>query len=164
MVATAKRNFPNLVTVGAPAGTPEGAGSRRLLSIVFGTESENARANESQKLLNWGYTAFDAVKLYDANQPVVTPTVWKGGFATVRLGRMQSIVVAVPSGMASRVKTQVIRNEPLLAPIVMGQQVATLRVTAADQPVVDVPLVALSAVEQAGIFGRAWDAIRLWIR
>jgi serine-type D-Ala-D-Ala carboxypeptidase (penicillin-binding protein 5/6) len=164
MVATAKRDFPNLVTAGAVAGTPAANGSRRLLSIVLGAESENARANESQKLLNWGYTAFEAVKLFDANQPVVTPPIWKGSAATVKLGRSQSIVVAVPSGMAAKVKTQVLRNEPLLAPVAQGQQLATLRVTAAEQPVVDVPLLALDAVGQAGMFGRAWDAMRLWIR
>jgi serine-type D-Ala-D-Ala carboxypeptidase (penicillin-binding protein 5/6) len=73
-------------------------------------------------------------------------------------------VVAVPSGMAAKVKTQVLRDEPLLAPVAQGQQLATLRVTAAEQPVVDVPLLALDAVGQAGMFGRAWDAMRLWIR
>ena len=164
MIATAKRDFPNLVSAGAAAGTPAAAGSRRLLSIVLGAASENARANESQKLLNWGYTAFEAVKLFDANQEVVAPPLWKGASATVKLGRPQSIVVAVPSGMAAKLKTEVLRNEPLLAPVTQGQQLATLRVTAGDQPVVDVPLLALDAVAQAGVLGRAWDAMRLWIR
>jgi D-alanyl-D-alanine carboxypeptidase (penicillin-binding protein 5/6) len=164
MIATAKRDFPNLVTAGAAAGTPDASGSRRLLSIVLGTESENARANESQKLLNWGYTAFEAVKLFDANQAVVTPTVWKGAESTAKLGRYQSIVVAVPRGMAGKVKTQVLRNDPLVAPLGKGQPFGTLRVTAGEQALVDVPLLALDGVEQAGIFGRAWDAMRLWIR
>ena len=164
MIATAKRDFPNLVTAGAASGTPAATGSRRLLSIVLGADSENARANESQKLLNWGYTAFEAVKLFDANQAVVTPAVWKGASPTVKLGLSQSIVVAVPNGMAAKIKTQVLRSDPLLAPLTRGQQVATLRVTAAEQPVVDVPLLALDGVEQAGAIGRAWDAVRLWIR
>ena len=164
MVATAKRDFPNLVTVGAAAGTPSASGNRRLLSIVLGAESENARANESQKLLNWGYTAYEAVKLFDANQAVATPAIWKGTSAAVKLGRNQSIVVAVPAGMAAKLKTQVLRNEPLLAPVAQGQQAATLRVTLAEQQLVDVPLLALDGVAQAGVLGRAWDAIRLWIR
>jgi D-alanyl-D-alanine carboxypeptidase (penicillin-binding protein 5/6) len=164
MVATAKRDFPNLVTPGAPAGTPAATGSRRLLSIVLGADSENSRANESQKLLNWGYTAFEAVKLFDAGQAVSTPNVWKGTAATVKLGRPQAIVIAVPTGTAAKLKTQVLRTDPLIAPIAKGQQMATLRVLAGDQPVVDVPLLALDAVEQAGILGRAWDAMRLWIR
>ena len=164
MIATASRDFPNLVTARAPAGTPAATGSRRLLSIVLGAESENARANESQKLLNWGYTAFEAVKLFDANQAVVTPAIWKGTSPVVKLGRNQPIVVAVPNGMAARLKTQVLRNDPLLAPVTKGQPLATLRVTAGDQPVVDVPLLSLDGVEQAGVIGRAWDAMRLWIR
>ena len=164
MIATAKRDFPALVSSGAPAGSPAATGSRRLLSIVLGAASENARANESQKLLNWGYTAYESVKLFDANQAVVTPPVWKGAAAQVKLGRTQSIIVAVPQGSAAKVKTQVMRADPLLAPIAKDQQVATLRITLADQPLLDVPLVALEGVEQAGIIGRAWDAIRLWIK
>ena len=167
MIATAKREFANLgattSTTATPAGTPA-TGTRRLLSIVLGAESENARANESQKLLNWGYTAYEAVKLFDANQAVATPPVWKGTSPTVKIGRSEAIVVAVPAGTAAKVKTQILRNDPLVAPFAKGQQIATLRVTVADRPLVDVPLLALDAVEQAGIFGRAWDAVRLWIR
>jgi len=164
MVATAKRDIPSLGTSGAAAGTPAAAGSRRLLSIILGADSENSRANESQKLLNWGYTAFEPVKLFDANQAVVTPNVWKGASSSVKLGRFQAVVVAVPAGMAAKLKTEVIRNDPLIAPIAKGQVGGTLRVTSGEQTVVDVPLVALEGVEQAGILGRAWDAMRLWIR
>lgn len=151
LVATAKRDFPNL-------------GGRRLLSIVLGASSENARANESQKLLNWGYTAYEGIKLFDANQAVVTPEVWKGTEKTVKLGRPQAVIVAVPAGTGSKLKTQVARPDPLVAPFAKGQQVGTLKVLAGDQAVVDVPLVALEAVGQAGVLGRAWDAIRLWIK
>ena len=164
MVATAKRDFPNLTTPGAPVGTPGARGSRRLLSIVLGADSENARANESQKLLNWGFTAFEGVKLFEAGQVVLAPNVWKGASSTVKLGQPQAIVVAVPSGTAGRLKTQVLRSDPLVAPIALGQPEATLRVMSGDQLVADIPLVALEAVEQAGVMGRAWDAMRLWIR
>jgi D-alanyl-D-alanine carboxypeptidase (penicillin-binding protein 5/6) len=130
----------------------------------LGSTSENARANESQKLLNWGYTAFDAIKLFDANQAVVTPAVWKGKAPTVRLGQAQSLIVAIPAGSASKIKTQVSRTDPLVAPFTKGQQLGMLKVTLDDQALVDVPLVALEAVEQAGVLGRAWDALRLWIK
>lgn len=152
MVATARRDFPNLV------------GGRRLLSIVLGGASENARANESQKLLNWGYTAYDAVRLFDAGQPVVTPAVWKGKENTIKLGRPEAIVVAVPAGSAGKIRTQVARPDPLVAPFVRYQPVGTLKISLGDQPLADVPLVTLETVEQAGILGRAWDAIRLWIK
>jgi D-alanyl-D-alanine carboxypeptidase (penicillin-binding protein 5/6) len=157
LIATAKRDFSNLGTAGA-------SGSRRLLSIVLGAASENSRANESQKLLNWGYTAFEAVKLFDGNQAAVSPAVWKGKSAAVKLGRPQAIVVAVPAGTAGKLKTQVVRADPLVAPFFKGQQVAVLKVSIGEQALVDVPLLALEAVEQAGLFGRAWDAIRLWIK
>ncbi|MEI8171678.1 MAG: D-alanyl-D-alanine carboxypeptidase family protein, partial [Rhodoferax sp.] len=140
LIATAKRDFPNLGATGAAAGSPAAMGSRRLLSIVLGASSENARANESQKLLNWGYTAFEAVKLYDANQAVVSPAVWKGKESIVKLGRPQAIVVAVPAGTASKIKTQVVRPDPLVAPFTKGQAVATLKVTNGDQALVDVSL------------------------
>ncbi|WP_348688315.1 D-alanyl-D-alanine carboxypeptidase family protein [Acidovorax soli] len=151
LVATSKRDFPNV-------------GQRRLLSIVLGAASENARANESQKLLNWGYTAFDAVKLFDAGQPVATPAVWKGTASTIRIGRSEAIVVAVPSGSAGKVTTQIVRPDPLVAPFTKGQAIGSLKVVLGEQPLVEVPLVALDGVEQAGVLGRAWDAIRLWIK
>ena len=164
LVATAKRDFPHLVSAGAPAGSAAATGSRRLLSIVLGADSENARANESQKLLNWGYTAFEAVKLFDANQAVVTPKVWKGKQNSLKLGRNEAIVVAVPAGTAGKVKTQVARPDPLVAPFAKNQQVGSLKVTLGDQAVTENPLLALEGVEQAGIVGRAWDAVRLWIK
>ena len=164
LIATARRDVPGLGQVGAPAGSPSALGSRRLLSIVLGAASEDARANESQKLLNWGYTAFEAVKLFDANQAVVTPAVWKGKAPTVALGQTRAIVVAVPAGMGAKLTTQVTRSEPLVAPFTKGQQVGMLMISSADQVVAKVPLVALQGVEQAGVIGRAWDALRLWIK
>ena len=159
LIATAKRDFPNL----GAGGT---AGGRRLLSIVLGTSSDSARSSESQKLLNWGYTAYEAVKLFDAGQTVVAPEVWKGASSTVKLGQPQAIVVAVPAGSAPKLKTQVARPEPLVAPFSRGQRIGTLKITSGDNPVAlaEVPLLALETVEEAGIFGRAWDAVRLWIR
>jgi D-alanyl-D-alanine carboxypeptidase (penicillin-binding protein 5/6) len=151
LVATAKRDLPNV-------------GGRRLISIVLGAASENARANESQKLLNWGYAAFDAVKLFDAEQAVATPEVWKGKAGTVKIGRTTPIVVTVPSGSGGKLSTEVVRQDPLIAPFTKGQPMGTLKVKLGADTVAEVPLVALEGVEQAGFFGRAWDAIRLWIK
>ena len=151
LVASASRDFPNLA-------------GRRLLAIVLGTGSDEARAGEAQKLLNWGYTAFEGIKLFEANQPVVTPEVWKGTSRTLKLGRPQALVVAVPAGTAAQLKTVVARPDPLVAPYARGQRVGTLKVMAGDRTVAEVPLLALDAVDQAGVLGRAWDAVRLWIR
>jgi D-alanyl-D-alanine carboxypeptidase (penicillin-binding protein 5/6) len=141
-----------------------GVGSRRLLSVVLGAISENARANESQKLLNWGYTAFESVKLFDANQAVVTPAVWKGQDPTVALGQFRPIVVSVPAGTGAKLTTEVVRPDPLVAPIAKGQQIGVLKISGVGKLVAEVPLVALRGVEQAGVLGRAWDALRLWIK
>ena len=156
LVATARRQV---------AGLGEGAqGQRRLISVLLGASSENARAAESQKLLNWGYTAFEAVKLFDAGKPVATPAVWKGKDSVLKIGREEAIVVAVPAGSAGKVTTQISRPDPLVAPYTKGQPIGTLKVMLGEQVVGEVPLLALEGVEQAGILGRAWDAIRLWIK
>jgi D-alanyl-D-alanine carboxypeptidase (penicillin-binding protein 5/6) len=155
LVASAARDYPNL-----------GAGNqRRLLSVVLGAASREARANESQKLLNWGYQAFDPVRLFDAGKAIATPEVWKGRERQAKLGSEVAVVIAVPRGEAEKLQTRVERTEPLVAPLAKGQRVGTLKVaTAAGAPVTEVPLVVLEAVEQAGLFGRAWDSIRLWIK
>lgn len=151
LIATAKRDFPNLA-------------GRRLVAIVLGANSEVSRANEAQKLLNWGYTAYEGLKLFEGGQAVLQPQVWKGTEKTVKLGQPQPIVLAVPAGSAGKIKTEVVRPDPLVAPFSKGQQVGTLKIRSGDQVLAEVPLVALEAVEQAGVFGRAWDAIRLWIK
>ena len=151
LVATAARDFPNLK-------------GRRLVSVLLGATSDSTRINESQKLLNWGYTAYDDVKLFDAGQPVATPRVWKGKASELKLGSATPIVVSVPAGTAGQVKTEIARPDPLIAPFKKGQTVATLKIKQGDQTLGEVPLVALDGVEESGLFGRAWDAMRLWIQ
>ena len=151
LVASAQREMPN--------------GKRRLLSVVMGTASREARASESQKLLNWGYTAWDAVRLFEADKAATEVPVWKGKSATARLGAAQALYVAVPKGEGDKLKTVIHRTDPLVAPLAKGQRVGTLEVgTAGGTPVASVPLVVLDTVAEAGLFGRAWDAIRLWIK
>jgi D-alanyl-D-alanine carboxypeptidase (penicillin-binding protein 5/6) len=132
--------------------------------VVVGAASPEARANESQKLLNWGYSAFDVVKLFDAGQAINTAPVWKGAANTVRLGRAAPLVVVVPRGQAAQVKTSVTRRDPLLAPLTKGQVMGTLKIQLGGQPWQEVPLQTLEAVPSAGFFGRAWDALRLSIQ
>jgi D-alanyl-D-alanine carboxypeptidase (penicillin-binding protein 5/6) len=145
LIATAKRDFPNL------QGPP-------LLSIVLGASSEIARANESQKLLNWGYHRLRRPQAVRRQPGRAGAAGLEGHGEDRQAGPPQPIVVAVPAGSAGQIKTQVARPDPLVAPFSKGQQVGTLKVLAGDQPLRDVPLVALRPVEQAGIFGRAWDA------
>jgi D-alanyl-D-alanine carboxypeptidase (penicillin-binding protein 5/6) len=158
MVATAKRDYAAL----GASGTANS--SRRLLSIVLGTANENARANESQKLLNWGFTAYEPIKLFEAGQAVVSAKVWKGDASTLKVGLPDAVVVALPAGTNAKVTTEVLRTDPLVAPVAKGQAVAVLRVLVGGVLFTEVPLQALDAVGQAGVIGRAWDALRLWIR
>jgi serine-type D-Ala-D-Ala carboxypeptidase (penicillin-binding protein 5/6) len=151
LISTAQRDFPN--------------GKRRLLSVVMGADSMHGRANESQKLLNWGYASFDAVRLFAADQAMATVAVWKGTANEAKLGAAQAVFVSVPRGEGDRLKTVIERTDPLVAPLEKGQRVGSLKVTTAGgAAVTTVPLVVLEAVPLAGIFGRAWDAIRLWIQ
>jgi D-alanyl-D-alanine carboxypeptidase (penicillin-binding protein 5/6) len=141
------------------------AGKRRLLSVVMGTTSKEARAAEAQKLLNWGWQAWDGVRLFEAGKAVATVPVWKGEKPEVRLGAPGALMVSVPKGEGDKLKTVVERTDPLLAPLTQGQRVGSIKITTtAGTPVATVPLVALDAVPLAGILGRGWDAIRLWIK
>jgi D-alanyl-D-alanine carboxypeptidase (penicillin-binding protein 5/6) len=152
LVASAQRDMPN--------------GKRRLLSVVMGTASREARAGESQKLLNWGWQAWDAVRLFDAGKPVATVPVWKGKSAEARLGAPGGAVfVTVPKGTGAQMKTLIQRSDPLVAPLAAGQKVGTIQVTTATgTPVASLPLVVQEPVELAGLLGRAWDSLRLWIK
>jgi D-alanyl-D-alanine carboxypeptidase (penicillin-binding protein 5/6) len=151
LVASAVREMPN--------------GKRRLLSVVLGTASREARATESQKLLNWGFSAWDAIRLFEAGKAITTVPVWKGAKPEAKLGPPGAVVVSVPKGEGDKLKTQIERTDPLVAPLAQGQVVGKVKVLSAGGAVVtEVPLAVLEPVELAGLFGRAWDALRLWIR
>lgn len=137
-------------------------GPRRLLSIVLGTQSDKARAQESLKLLNYGFQFYDAVPLYTKDQVVSTLKVWKGKESTVKAGFTQDFIISVPKGFAPRLKSELVSKQPLMAPVSVGQVVANLRVTLDGKPYGDYPVLAIDAVPLAGIFGRAIDTMRLW--
>ncbi len=149
----------------ASARREQPGGERRLLSVVLGTASREARAGESQKLLNWGWAAWDAVRLFPAGQPLATVPVWKGAADTVGLGAPGPLTVTVPRGEGAGLKTLIDRTDPLVAPLTQGQAVGQIRVvTAAGDEIRRVPLQVLEPVPLAGVLGRAWDALRLWIQ
>ena len=139
-------------------------GGRRLLSVLLGATSEAARAQESQKLLNWGFQFFDSVKLHPANQPVKVIEVWKGTGNEVKAGFKDDIIVTVPKGELEKLKAELLTQQPLLAPVAQGQRVGTLRVSRDGKLLGEYPLVALEGVRVAGVFGRAWDTLRLWLK
>ena len=137
-------------------------GERRLLSVVLGAASDASRAAESQKLLNYGFQAFDTVALYQSGKTVTTLPVWKGGAPEVRVGFLADRHVTLPKGQAAKLALTLVAQERLLAPIASGQRVGVVRVSFEDKPVAEFPLIALEDVPQASFFGRAWDTVRLW--
>jgi D-alanyl-D-alanine carboxypeptidase (penicillin-binding protein 5/6) len=139
-------------------------GERRLLSVVLGARSDSARAMESQRLLNYGFQAFDTVRLYAANQAVTRVKVYKGRQAEVGLGFGKDFYVTVPRGASGRIQAQLITQQPLLAPVTRGHPLGTLRLILDGRPIGNYPLRALDDVAVAGLFGRIWDSILLWLR
>jgi D-alanyl-D-alanine carboxypeptidase (penicillin-binding protein 5/6) len=139
-------------------------GGRRLLSVLLGSTSESTRAQESQKLLSWGFQFFDSVKLHKGKELVKAIEVWKGASEDVKAGFKGDIIITVPKGDAEKLKAELLSQQPLVAPVAEGQRVGTLRVSYDGKPVGEYPLVALEGVATAGIFGRAWDTLRLWLK
>lgn len=137
-------------------------GPRRLLSVVMGAASDGMRTQESQKLLNFGFQFFDAVKLYGKDQEVSRLRVWKGAQNTVRAGFLEDFTLSLPKGMAENLKASLVSQQPLMAPVLKGQRIATLKLSLDDKPYGEYPVVALETVPVAGMIGRAWDAMRLW--
>ena len=150
LIATARRELP--------------AGSRRLVAVVLGSASKETRATEAQKLLNWGYSAWDAVKIYDAKATITTAPVWKGAAKEAKLGLLQPLVVTVPRGEMGKLQTEITRTDPLLAPLTVGQTVGTLKITSNGKVLAQTPITVTQDVPLAGLLGRSWDALRLWVR
>jgi len=139
-------------------------GPRRLISVVVGTASDNARAQESLKLLNYGFQNFDAVRLYAANQSLSELRVYKGSSRMIKAGFTQDFVVSLPKGVGDRLKVELVSQQPLIAPIQVGQRVGTLKVTLDGNPFGEYGVQALEDVGVAGFFGRIWDAILLFFQ
>jgi len=147
----------------ASAVRPNDGGQRRLISVVLGAESDNMRAQESQKLLNWGFMNFQSFKIYSKDQAVLTPVVWKGSRDAIRLGFNRDVYVSLPRGLTAHLKSVVQRTDPLIAPIAQYRQVGTLKVLADGKVISELPLQALDQVNEATIFGRTLDSLRLML-
>ncbi|MEO9121670.1 MAG: D-alanyl-D-alanine carboxypeptidase family protein [Burkholderiaceae bacterium] len=146
----------------ASAQRPGPTVKRRLVSVVLGTDSNKARTQESETLLNWGFQNFDTVRLYRKGQVVARPKVWKGLENEVPLGFSRDIYLTLPR-MAKISGLPVITTDgPLIAPIPALSEVGTLKSTIGGR-LVELPLVTLTGVQPAGLFGRTWDTVGLWV-
>ena len=139
-------------------------GARRILSVLLGSTSETTRAQESLKLLNWGFQFFDAVKLYGAGQTVKEIEVWKGERRQLKTGFPSDLVLTVPKGQAEKIKAELVAVSPLVAPVTAGQRIGLLRVTLEGRNLGEYPVHALEGIPEAGFLSRAWDTLRLWLK
>jgi len=135
---------------------------RRLLSVVLGTDSDSARASESQKLLNWGYISYDAVTVQAKDQAVAMVRTWKGAQSEVKAGFTSDLTIAVPKGYADQIKSEFVAEPRIIAPVEAGQKLGMLKVSIDGKPYNEYPVVALENVPLGNIFIRILDTIRLW--
>jgi D-alanyl-D-alanine carboxypeptidase (penicillin-binding protein 5/6) len=137
-------------------------GNQRMIAVVMGASSEQARADSAIALLNYGFRFYETHKLYDASKPLATPRLWKGESNQLPIGVAADVMVTVKTGQYDQLKASMDIPATLIAPFKKGQQVGMLRVTLDGQPIQTVPLIALDDAPQGGFFSRLWDSILLW--
>lgn len=135
--------------------------NHRLISVLFGADTDRLRASESQKLLNYGFQYFDAARLYQKDQPVSQLRIWKGTEGRIGVGFRRDLFLSIPKGAFAQLKATMETHQPILAPITVGQQLGVLKLTLAGKPYAEFPVVALESVPMANVFSRGWDSIRL---
>lgn len=135
--------------------------NHRLISVVLGAASDSLRATESQKLLNHGFQYFEAVRLFQKNQPAASIRLWKGTENTLNIGFRNDLFLTVPKGQRAQLKATMETRQPLTAPITGGEKIGMMKLTLSGQPYAEFPLVALESVPLANVFSRGWDNILL---
>ena len=134
----------------------------RLISVVMGAASKAIRAQESQKLLAYGFRYYDTVELHRANESIRKARVWNGMHNALNLGVTEDLLVTVPDGVVGNLSADLLINSEIRAPILEGQELGKLSVLLDEEEILTVPLVALNAVEEAGLLKRFLDSIRLF--
>jgi len=137
-------------------------GDMRLITVVLGATSENARAAESQKLLNYGFQFYESQLVYKTGDAISQFKVWKGKDNMLAATVADNLYITLPKGEYSRVKATLTSQQPLIAPIKAGQEIGTIEFTLDGKVIDSQKLVASKDVSIAGFFGRLWDTIRLW--
>ena len=135
----------------------------RLISVVMGTRSPNARKNETRSLLNYGFRFFETVELYDPMEELDKPRIWKGQQDYLSVGLQQATVLTLPRGKRKSLVTVLALDEEIVAPIALGDKVGKLTLKLDDEVVYETALVALEAVEPGNFFARLWDLVLMWI-
>ncbi|WP_314407922.1 D-alanyl-D-alanine carboxypeptidase family protein [Pseudomonas kuykendallii] len=135
---------------------------QRMIAVVFGTASEQARAAETQKLLTYGFRFFETQTFYQKGAELAKAPVWKGATREVRAGLAEDLSMTLPRGQIKALQASMTLNPQLVAPIAKGDVIGKVEVKLQDKVVHSADLIALDAVEEGGIFRRLWDSIRLF--
>jgi D-alanyl-D-alanine carboxypeptidase (penicillin-binding protein 5/6) len=134
----------------------------RLIAVVFGASTADARTEGSMALLDYGFESFETHKLYASRQTIAQAEVWKGQRDRLDLGTEQDVYVTVPRGEYSKVAASAALTVKLIAPLALNQAVGELEITLADQRISSLPLVALNDVEAGWLLTRLTDSVALW--
>ncbi|MDM8348063.1 D-alanyl-D-alanine carboxypeptidase [Pseudomonas sp. sp1636] len=134
----------------------------RLISVVFGTNSEQARAAETQKLLTYGFRFFETRTFYQKGAELAQAQVWKGATRQLKAGLADDLTLTMAKGQLDKLQAGMTLNPQLVAPIQQGDVIGKVEVKLADEVIHSVDLVALETVEEGGLFRRLWDSIRLF--
>ncbi|ALH95566.1 D-alanyl-D-alanine carboxypeptidase PBP5/6 [Acinetobacter equi] len=135
-------------------------GPMRLISVIFGAPNMNERASQTRELLAWGFANFETKNVQRANQVLATSKVLFGQENSVKIGLAENFNVTMPKGKANEIKTQLVVQPKLTAPLQKGQVVGKFVATLDGKVIAEKPLVALEAVEEAGFFSRMIDHIK----
>lgn len=133
----------------------------RLVAVVMGTASENAREQESRELLNYGFRFFETHRLYGAGETLIDARVFMGESDGLPLGLSQDLFVTIPRKQYDKLAANMALNHPIQAPIAKGQPQGRLEVTFDGEPFTEVPLVALKDIPKGGLFDQAMDSVLL---
>ncbi|PML77679.1 serine hydrolase [Enterovibrio norvegicus] len=139
-------------------------GKMRLIAVVMGTNSSNARKAESKKLLNYGFRFFETVAPHKANETFVTEKVWMGDTDQVALGVSEDTYVTLPRGKARDLEASFVLEKTLEAPIIKGDVVGKLYYQVDGEDIAEYPLVALNDVQEGGLFSRLMDYIIMFFK
>jgi D-alanyl-D-alanine carboxypeptidase (penicillin-binding protein 5/6) len=137
-------------------------GDMRLIAVVMGTESTKARKNDAASLFNYGFNFYQTKTLFEPMTELAKPRIWKGEADYVPVGLLDKTVLTLQRGKHDNLVTSVAINEELVAPVAVGDPVGTVTVSLEDKTVLQVPAVALAAVEPAGFFARLWDTFLMF--
>lgn len=136
----------------------------RLISVVLGTKSDEGRAAETQKLLAYGFRYFENAEIYQAGSTIESTRVWYGTTKQLAVGVADSVLLNIPRGSRKNLDANLVLNDVVEAPVALGQQLGTLKISLNGSVLTEVPVVALSAIEESGFFARMLDSIKLFIK